>query len=87
MENILEIIQTLGFPIAVTIAMACFCKMIIVRVMDENKVRETKLLEENAAREERYNVLLREQSEKMDEISKTLAAINYKIDSLTEEKN
>lgn len=64
MEQIAQIIQTLGFPIAIVIFLGFFCWKFIVRIMDENKERETC-----------YRDMLRNYGEKMAEISKALAEV------------
>ena len=69
MEQILSFIQTLGFPIAVAVAISFFTYHFIVRVMDENQKRE-----------EGYRSLLEEYGIKIGEISKTLSAIQERLD-------
>ena len=64
MEQITQIIQTLGFPIAIVIFLGFFCWKFIVRIMDENKERETC-----------YRDMLMNYGEKMAEISKALAEV------------
>ena len=64
MEQITQIIQTLGFPIAIVIFLGFFCWKFIVRIMDENKERETC-----------YRNMLMNYGEKMAEISEALAEI------------
>lgn len=64
MEQAIQIIQTLGFPIAVVIFLGFFCWKFIIRIMDENKERETC-----------YRDMLTNYGEKMAEISEALAEI------------
>ena len=64
MEQVMQIIQTLGFPIAIVIFLGFFCWKFIVRIMDENKERETC-----------YRNMLMNYGEKMAEISEALAEI------------
>ena len=64
MEQITQIIQTLGFPIAIVIFLGFFCWKFIVRIMDENKERETC-----------YRNMLMNYGEKMAEISEALAEV------------
>ena len=64
MEQITQIIQTLGFPIAIVIFLGFFCWKFIVRIMDENKERETC-----------YRNMLMNYGEKMAEISEALVEI------------
>lgn len=71
MDSVLQIIQTLGFPISCVIFMAIFVYKYINRIMDENKERE-----------EQYQNLLVAYGEKMAEISSALAEINNRIDDL-----
>ena len=64
MEQVTQIIQTLGFPIAIVIFLGFFCWKFIVRIMDENKERETC-----------YRDMLMNYGEKMAEISEALAEV------------
>ena len=68
MEQVMQIIQTLGFPIAIVIFLVFFCWMFIVRIMDENIERETC-----------YRNMLTNYGEKMAEISKALVEIKNDI--------
>ena len=68
MEQVMQIIQTLGFPIAIVIFLGFFCWKFIVRIMDENKERETC-----------YRNMLTNYGEKMAEISKALVEIKNDI--------
>ena len=76
MEQILSFIQTLGFPIAVAVAISLFTYRFIVRVMDENQKRE-----------EGYKSLLEEYGIKIGEISKTLSAIQERLDKSWQHKH
>lgn len=69
MEQILSFIQTLGFPVAVAVGISFFTYRFIVRVMDENQKRE-----------EGYKSLLEDYGTKIGEISKTLSAIQERLD-------
>ena len=68
MEQAMQIIQALGFPIAIVIFLGFFCWKFIVRIMDENKERETC-----------YRNMLTNYGEKMAEISKALVEIKNDI--------
>ena len=68
MEQAIQIIQTLGFPIAIVIFLGFFCWKFIVRIMDENKERETC-----------YRDMLTNYGEKMAEIRKALVEIKNDI--------
>lgn len=71
MENVLQIIQTLGFPIACVVFLGWFVYKYINRIMDENKTRE-----------DHYQELLTNYGEKMAEISKALAEIKNDINDI-----
>ena len=71
MENVLQIIQTLGFPIACVVFLGWFVYKYINRIMDENK-----------SREDHYQELLTNYGEKMAEISKALAEIKNDINDI-----
>ena len=71
MEQVMQIIQTLGFPIAIVIFLGFFCWKFIVRIMDENKERETC-----------YRGMLTNYGEKMAEISKALVEIKNDMDDV-----
>ena len=68
MEQVMQIIQTLGFPIAIVIFLGFFCWKFIVRIMDENKERETC-----------YRNMLTNYGEKMAALSKALVEIKNDI--------
>ena len=71
MENVLQIIQTLGFPVACVVFLGWFVYKYINRIMDENK-----------SREDHYQELLTNYGEKMAEISKALAEIKNDINDI-----
>lgn len=69
--EIMELIQSVGFPIAAVVGMCIFGKYLITRMMDEN-----------AAREEKYNTMLTQYGAKMAEICEALAEIKNDIQDL-----
>lgn len=68
---ITKFITSVGFPVAVTAAIGFLCYKFVIRVMDENQVRE-----------DGYKELLRHYGDKLGEISTTLATINNRLDTL-----
>jgi len=68
MEVVIQFIQTLGFPIAVAVAVGFIFYKVLIRVMDENKQRE-----------ENYQKLLVDYGAKMGEITAALAEIKGDI--------
>ena len=73
MQEIVEIIQTIGFPIAVCIACFCFIQQIIKENREDNKKREEILFTQ-------VNDITRT----LAEISRTLALIDERIEKLEE---
>lgn len=73
MGEIIEVIQTLGFPVAVCIA----CFYFINTIIKENR-------EDNKKREEIMFTQLADITRTLAEISKTLALIDERIEKLEE---
>ena len=73
MKEMIEIIQTIGFPIAVCIA----CFYFIQQIIKENR-------EDNKKREELMFTQLSDITRTLAEISKTLALIDERIEKLEE---
>ena len=71
MEVIMQIVQTLGFPVAACIGVGVVFYKLLVRVMDENADREAK-----------YQTMLTEYGAKMSEISKALAEIKNDVSDI-----
>ena len=76
MQEIVELIQTIGFPIAVCIA--CFC--FIQQIIKENR-------EDNIKREEVMFTQLGDITRTLSEISRTLALIDERIEKLEDREN
>ena len=76
MGEIAEIIQTLGFPVAVCIACFCFINTIIKENREDNKKREEIMFTQ-----------LGDITRTLAEISKTLALIDERIEKLEEIEN
>ena len=76
MQEMIEIIQTIGFPIAVCIA----CFYFIQQIIKENR-------EDNKKREEIMFTQLADITRTLAEISKTLALIDERIEKLEEIEN
>ena len=71
MKEMIEIIQTIGFPIAVCIACFYFIKQIITENREDNKKREEVMFTQ-----------LADITRTLAEISKTLALIDERIEKL-----
>ena len=76
MKEMIEIIQTIGFPIAVCIA----CFYFIQQIIKENR-------EDNKKREELMFTQLSDITRTLAEISKTLALIDERIEKLEGKKD
>ena len=76
MQEMIEIIQTIGFPIAVCIA----CFYFIQQIIKENR-------EDNKKREEIMFTQLGDITRTLANISKTLALIDERIEKLEEKKD
>ena len=71
MDVVMQIVQTLGFPVAACIGVGIVFYKLLVRVMDEN-----------ADREEKYQTMLTEYGAKMSEISKSLVEIKNDVSDI-----
>ncbi len=76
MDVIMQLVQTLGFPIAACIGVGVVFYKLLVRVMDENADREAK-----------YQTMLTEYGAKMSEISKALAEIKNDVSDIHHQLN
>lgn len=71
MDAVVQIVQTLGFPIACVVFLGAFIYKYVTRIMDENK-----------AREDNYRSMLAEYGAKMAEIANALATIQADIKTI-----
>ena len=71
METVIQIVQTLGFPIACVIGLGVFAYKFVERIQDEN-----------AAREIKYQDMLVQYGAKMADIAEALAEIKNDISDL-----
>lgn len=71
MDVVMQLIQTLGFPVAACIGVGVVFYKLLVRVMDEN-----------ADREEKYQTMLTEYGAKMSEISRALVEIKNDVNDI-----
>ena len=99
--NVVELIQTVGFPVVAVLGCAFFIYKIVVRYMDESKERESHLMEQSnkqtealrevAATIERGNNLNEKLSETnrilVDKIDSSLVGINNNIDKILDKLN
>ena len=71
MDVVMQIIQTLGFPVAACVGVGVVFYKLLVRVMDENADREAK-----------YQTMLTEYGAKMSEISRALVEIKNDVSDI-----
>lgn len=71
MDVVMQLVQTLGFPVAACIGVGIVFYKLLVRVMDEN-----------AEREEKYQTMLTEYGAKMSEISRALVDIKNDVSDI-----
>lgn len=71
MDVVMQIVQTLGFPVAACIGVGVVFYKLLVRVMDENADREAK-----------YQTMLTEYGAKMSEISRALVDIKNDVSDI-----
>lgn len=71
MDVVMQIVQTLGFPVAACIGVGIVFYKLLVRVMDENADREAK-----------YQTMLTEYGAKMSEISRALVEIRNDVSDI-----
>ena len=101
MENVLQIIQTVGFPIACVIACGFFIYKLVNRDKDEAKEREDRLIDANEKTSMALNKVadtIEETNELNKELSETnrllvervdgdLSTINTSIDKILDKLN
>lgn len=71
MDVVMQIVQTLGFPVAACVGVGVVFYKLLVRVMDENADREAK-----------YQTMLTEYGAKMSEISRALVDIKNDVSDI-----
>ena len=71
MDVVMQIVQTLGFPVAACIGVGVVFYKLLVRVMDENADREAK-----------YQTMLTEYGAKMSESSRALVDIKNDVSDI-----
>ena len=81
--DIVQFIQTLGFPIACVVACGIFIYMLVTRDKDESKEREDKLIaanEKTSAALEKVANTIKETNELNEELSETNRLLVEKVD-------
>lgn len=82
MEEIINVISTLGFPIACAVALFFFYTKFIEKQMDECAKREEKLLAEGREREDRYASQLDKFADSLNNFNLTLTKIDTRLETL-----
>lgn len=92
MNETVNIISTLGFPIAVSIALGWFINKTITNFTDDNRDREKSIMVEmskindtNKELVQSNKEVVRTNSVLVDEMTKKLSGIDMKLDDLREE--
>ena len=82
MEEVVNIISTLGFPIACAVALFYFYTKFINQQMENYAKREEALMVESRAREERFGTQLEKFSESLNSFNLTLIKIDTRLEEL-----
>lgn len=87
MEEVINIISTLGFPIFVAIALFYFATKFIENQMKQYAEREEKLIEAYKANEDRYTAQIDRFSEVLRDFNITLTKIDARLELLEKAVN
>lgn len=82
MEEVINIISTLGFPVAVAVAAFYFYTSFVKEQMAAYSKREEALLEESKKREEKYAAQLDKFTESLNNFNITLTKIDTRLEYL-----
>ncbi len=82
MEEVINLISTLGFPIAIAIAAFYFYTAFVKDQMAAYSKREEALLEESKKREEKYAAQLDKFTESLNNFNITLTKIDTRLEYL-----
>lgn len=85
MEDIVNVISTLGFPIATSIAIFYFAIKFIEAQVKQYSQREEKLIEAYKANEDRYSKQLDKFAESLNNFNITLTKIDSRLACLEEQ--
>lgn len=78
MEEIIQMISTVGFPIVAVIGMGCFFYKMWIMIEENNKTREERLM--NIIRE--YSTTLANLGRIVDENTKMIAILSEKVEAV-----
>lgn len=87
MEEVINIISTLGFPIFVAIALFYFATKFIESQVKQYAEREEKLIEAYKANEDRYTAQIDKFSEVLRDFNVTLTKIDARLELLEKAAN
>ena len=87
MEEVINIISTLGFPIFVAVALFYFATKFIESQMKQYAEREEKLIEAYKANEDRYTAQIDKFSEVLRDFNVTLTKIDARLELLEKAAN
>ncbi len=86
MEDLVNVVGTLGFPIAIALIVFYFYTKFVSEQMAQCAKREEALMEESRSREEKLNVQLDKFAESLNNFNTTLIKIDTRLELLEKQK-
>lgn len=82
MKEFIDLINNLGFPIAICVVMLWYNARTNNRIMDENKAREERLMQDSNSREEKFFIQFAKYDETMDKFNTTLLTLDKRMENI-----
>ena len=86
MEDLVNVVSTLGFPIAIALIVFYFYTKFVSQQMEQCAKREEALMEESRSREEKLNIQLDKFAESLNNFNTTLIKIDTRLELLEKQK-
>lgn len=87
MEEIVNLISNLGFPISISVALFYFLSKLLTTQFDASAKREEAMMAESKAREDRYAAQLDRFAESLNNFNITLTKIDTRLAWLEQQMN
>lgn len=82
MKEITDLINTVGFPIALCIVAVWYNARTNNRIMDESKAREERLIQQSVNREDKFFAQFAKYDETMDKFNSTLLTLDKRMENI-----
>lgn len=86
MEDLVNVVSTLGFPIAISLIIFYFYTKFVSEQMAQCAKREEALMEESRSREDKLNIQLDKFAESLNNFNTTLIKIDTRLELLEKQK-